>query len=145
VTLTALTAARDGSRAAIGWKHPANSPAVSYEQLLSRSKINPCIFTETRASGFVDRHVWVAMIQHCRHHAEVPLRCCALLHAAERGWRGSSVAPRPTPWTAVCQHLARVRPSTRNLQCIPHSVRGRQPPVLISFTRVGCEVVGNNV
>ena len=31
---------------------------------------------------------------------------------------------------------------TRNLQCIPQSVRGRQPPVSISFTRVTCEVVG---
>jgi hypothetical protein len=34
---------------------------------------------------------------------------------------------------------------TRNLQCIPQSVRGRQPPVLISFTRVTCEMVDNNV
>lgn len=48
------------------------------------------------------------------------------------------------PWTAVSQ-LARVSLSTRNLQCIPQPVRGRQPPVLISFTRVDCEVVGNNV
>ncbi|KAJ4993241.1 hypothetical protein SVAN01_01216 [Stagonosporopsis vannaccii] len=118
-------------------------PQSATEQLLSPSKYNPCVFTETRA--LAHRSLWILPLQHCRQHAEA---CMQLLQCCSAAVLRNLDAPAPSRRidSSVCQRmLAKVRFSTRNLQCISHSARRRQSPVLISFTRVTWDEVGSNL
>ena len=143
----AATCSNGGSSVVIGQRAPRPTTARSQPQN-SCSRCWPLLNIIPRTAyvsspRLAHRRLWMLPTQHCRQHAKFSCSCCSAavlqcLQCCNAGENSTALrrAADSTPASVSACSLESVFPRAICNAVSPHSARGRQPPVLISFTRV---------